>query len=642
MNRPRHFAERLFIVSLIGLAGCLLYNILAYTPFRGVTATPERALTLGQRVTYQRAIEEVYWRHRTWPATEAGSKPMLDQVMPPAQIREKVEDYLRKSAMLEDYWQVPVTGRMLQEEIERMASHTMRADMLKELWAALDSDPLIIAECLARPILVERLYTEIAVKDYTTAQTGLRQAVWRGSDKPTSVMNLGWRPMAGYEYRLPAVAGQATCNVAGWTMTTTFGAPSTRYGHTAVWTGSEMIVWGGYSNGAYLNTGGRYDPATDIWTAVTTGDAPTGRRYHVAVWTGSEMVVWGGSNRSSIFLNTGARYNPMTDFWTPTSTAGEPGGRYAHTAVWTGREMIVWGGLVNSTLTNTGGRYDAYTDSWRDLSTPTALAGRRYHTAVWTGSEMIIWGGEGNTQLNTGGRYNPANDSWTLTSTAGAPVGRDSHTAVWTGSEMIVWGGSNTTSPYYMGTGGRYNPATNRWSQVTASGGPSARSDHTAIWTGDKMIVWGGVSSSGSLNTGGAYAPATDSWSPTATSSAPAARYFHTAVWTESEMIVWGVSGTAGGRYCAGAGGGSQCTYSISPTNAAFPPGGGSGRVSVSAPAECNWTATTSDEWITITQASGSGNGTVTYTVQPTADFATRRGTILIGNQVLTVKQKRR
>ena len=37
--------------------------------------------------------------------------------------------------------------------------------------------------------------------------------------------------------------------------------------HTAVWTGSEMIVWGGYyaSYPYRLNTGGRYDPATDNW-----------------------------------------------------------------------------------------------------------------------------------------------------------------------------------------------------------------------------------------------------------------------------------------------------------------------------------------------------------------------------------------
>ena len=56
-----------------------------------------------------------------------------------------------------------------------------------------------------------------------------------------------------------------------------------------------MIVWGGYFNGSgYLNTGGRYNPSTDSWTATSTTNAPDGRACHTAVWTGSEMIVWGG------------------------------------------------------------------------------------------------------------------------------------------------------------------------------------------------------------------------------------------------------------------------------------------------------------------------------------------------------------
>ena len=52
-----------------------------------------------------------------------------------------------------------------------------------------------------------------------------------------------------------------------------------------------MIVWGG---GASINTGGRYNPATDSWTATSTTNAPEGRYYHTAVWTGTTMIVWGG------------------------------------------------------------------------------------------------------------------------------------------------------------------------------------------------------------------------------------------------------------------------------------------------------------------------------------------------------------
>ena len=57
-----------------------------------------------------------------------------------------------------------------------------------------------------------------------------------------------------------------------------------------MWTGSEMIIWGG----SQLNTGGRYNPSTDSWAATSTTNAPSARQDHTAVWTGSEMIIWGG------------------------------------------------------------------------------------------------------------------------------------------------------------------------------------------------------------------------------------------------------------------------------------------------------------------------------------------------------------
>src|SRR4030095_4960780 len=81
-------------------------------------------LTFADRVAYHRAIEEVYWRHRIWPKERHDPKPPLDKVMSQAQIEEKVEDYLRNSQALEDYWQRPITPDQLQVEMERMASHT--------------------------------------------------------------------------------------------------------------------------------------------------------------------------------------------------------------------------------------------------------------------------------------------------------------------------------------------------------------------------------------------------------------------------------------------------------------------------------------------------------------------------------------
>ena len=74
--------------------------------------------------------------------------------MSQAQLEKKVTDYLQKSQALEDYWQQPITADQLQVEMDRMAQHTKQPEVLRELFAALGNDPFVIAECLARPVLV--------------------------------------------------------------------------------------------------------------------------------------------------------------------------------------------------------------------------------------------------------------------------------------------------------------------------------------------------------------------------------------------------------------------------------------------------------------------------------------------------------
>jgi hypothetical protein len=126
--------------------------------------------------------------------------------------------------------------------------------------------------------------------------------------------------------------------------------------------------------------------------------------------------------------------------------------------------------------------------------------------------------------------------SWTPTSLTGAPTARASHVALWTGSKMIVWGGTGTG---FSNNGGLYDPAANVWTAMTTTGAPGATGSQTAVWTGSRMVVWGGFGG-GFAGTGGLYDPATNKWSAISSSGAPAARERHTAVWTGSKMIVWG------------------------------------------------------------------------------------------------------
>lgn len=346
-----------------------------------------------------------------------------------------------------------------------------------------------------------------------------------------------------------------------WSSVSTNGAPAAREQHSAIWTGTKMIIWGGIfveptGWGAvitHFNSGGSYDPAANTWSAVSTVGAPTGRYKHTAAWTGTRMVIWGGTEDNDGYLNTGGRYDPSANTWASVTTSGAPTARWEPTSVWTGSRVLVWGGYADDPDRHpaVGGSYNPANNTWTNMSVMPAISepgARRNATALWTGSEMIIWGGENDASyLRSGGRYNPAGNSWTSLSMSNAPAARVDHTAVWTGTEMLVWGGYNGQM---LGSGGRYNPALNTWSPISTNTAPSARRAHTAVWTGDAMIVWGGYTSQAKrntfLDTGGRFDPGTDRWSQTSTNRSPEARAGHTAIWTGNEMVIWGGYFTTG------------------------------------------------------------------------------------------------
>ena len=299
------------------------------------------------------------------------------------------------------------------------------------------------------------------------------------------------------------------------------GEPSSRSGHAMVWTGKEMIVWGGFGgvwgNDTIHDDGARYNPSGDTWKPMTTKNAPSARVDFPAVWTGREMLLWGGFTdthsryqgyHAHAQLNTGGRYAPSSDSWKSITAAGAPSKRCCHTLVWTGKEAIVWGGCNATRALNDGARYNPSHDSWKPISADGAPSPRLGHVAFWTGKEMIVWGGttrETDTQgtyFENGARYDPQMDTWRPMSTLGAPKGRVIGTAVWTGTEMIVWGGANDAQAQegaagfdpnrYIGTGARYNPATDTWTEMTLNGAPSPRVAPSGVWTGEGLLFFGG------------------------------------------------------------------------------------------------------------------------------------------------------
>ena len=638
------------------------------------------SLSMEDRVQGMRAVEEVYWSHREWPAGNAGAKPSLETVLPPSVIEGRAHDALRLSTALRQIWERPITSEMLQAEMDRMAIETRDPDMLGELWAALGNDPALVAECLARPLLADRLVRsayafdkrfhgavreqaeqELAAVASPAGLKGLsgryREAVWvrrdaspgrSQGDRRANVLNaeewsaleerlaaafgLGagmtlpvgvvsplredetrfyvlavlagdgasitvasavwdkrpfdqwWREAKG-NFKAEADAGTEgasyslsglrsyTCSDNQWSNFPS--PPSGRWGHIARWISPYLVVWGGQDAVGMLNTGGRYNPTTDTWAPTAQSGAPSARTRHAAATEGTTLMVWGGYDGSG-YLNTGGIYNPGTDVWVATDATGAPTARGDHAMTYvniTGlgsQWFMLWGGE------NAGGYvadWKVYVPSnqpgsrWVDLApTGSAPAGRKQHTLTTvTGFGAVVWGG-----LNAGGALNSgaylhydSGFKWVTVNTSDpdAPAARYNHTAVYSGTKVIIWGGRDGSG--VLNTGGQWVPSIlgGSWDPVTATGTPAGRQGHTAVWASSRMVVWGGMDLGGATytGTGGRYTPAAGggSWEPVTTTGAPTARAYHAAVSNGTTMIVWGgretgLSGplvTTGGRY---------------------------------------------------------------------------------------------
>lgn len=350
-----------------------------------------------------------------------------------------------------------------------------------------------------------------------------------------------------------------------------------------MWTGSEMIIWGGraflelkagddraptgYSydprtgkrtpivDERYLD-GAAYDPTTDSWRKLRPAPIEEGEA-HRAVWTGREMILWVTGDTAALL---GVAYDPAANTWRniPPHPFGDA---FAYATVWTGKEMVIAAGIdYSGKRPPQGAAYDPAADTWRKLP-DSSLAPPDWTNGVWAGGEMVVWGGggacEGCPPWSGGFAHDPESGSWRKLPQA--PIEeRADFQATWTGRELIVWGGQ--AGPYGRADGAAYIPANDAWQRIDRS--PlDPRYWATSLWTGEEVIIWGGYNGYAPEGArrifadGAAYDPPTDTWRTLAT--APLLpRCGHSAVWTGTDLIVWGGTehcGSVGPRLADGA-----------------------------------------------------------------------------------------
>lgn len=213
---------------------------------------------------------------------------------------------------------------------------------------------------------------------------------------------------------------------------------------------------------------------TRYWKRMRSDGAPTPRIQHTAVWTGQQMIIWGGCDMHGVeyqycheLKGDGRRYDPVNDEWLPMSDNGAPSPRRHHSAVWTGTHMIVWGGQHHQEFLKTGALYDPANDTWHDMNwiAPTP---RARHVAVWTGAKMLVWGGGFLEESvwnypSDFGEYFPdpsgeGRDHWLVPDMTAYPDVAKDLTGIWAGDRFIVWGGNNRHEVYFDRGGTYWTP----------------------------------------------------------------------------------------------------------------------------------------------------------------------------------------
>ncbi|HLG08765.1 MAG TPA: hypothetical protein VI409_08890, partial [Gaiellaceae bacterium] len=327
-----------------------------------------------------------------------------------------------------------------------------------------------------------------------------------------------------------------------------------RLGPAAVWTGTEMIIWGGAARSGEIERGyegAAYNPATRTWRTIAASPPGVQGGGAGVVWTGDEMVVWASNSPDGPV--DAAVYDPSTDSWRRLP-AGPLGKREGYASAWTGEELIVVGGSLGDTLAKPiAAALDPRTGSWRLLSALNRITGLMPSPGlVWDGHEAFVMGsvcaervpGALTTSCSpTLLAYDPATDALRTIDLAKAPIAPQQQLKLIgvSGTDLVFATEALAKLRIFIV---RYDLTTGSWSRKGAFAPfpvPVGAYTQTA-WLGDRYVAADG--SSGLQ----IYSLDTDTWQTITPGPSPLnSREGSAIVWTGTDLIAW--SGTVYERF---------------------------------------------------------------------------------------------
>lgn len=208
----------------------------------------------------------------------------------------------------------------------------------------------------------------------------------------------------------------------------------------------------------------------------------TPRGGHSVVWSGSEMIIWGGAadENSRTQFDDGAAFNPATNSWrmiSPSPLAG----RMNHHAAWTGSEMLI----VSGRGRRDGAAYDPVSDTWRQIAdAPFSVPYEwitEFSSSVWIGDRLVVW----DVQQDAVAAYSPQDERWEMLPPVG--IGAVRGVLRWTGRHLIALGIDFDGPGMDQLEGARFDGL--GWAPIPSPGSSSIRPMLSA-WAGSSLIVW--------------------------------------------------------------------------------------------------------------------------------------------------------
>ena len=309
-----------------------------------------------------------------------------------------------------------------------------------------------------------------------------------------------------------------------------------------VWTGDEMLVWGGVTRGHAIvanRDGAAYDPVSGAWRRIANAPAGVlGGGGSAAAWTGDLAIFWAGNSPDG--PARGAVYDPAGDAWRKLPQ-GPVGPREGYVSAWTGEELLIIGGTSGDGFASPVAASVTPDGRWRPLPALNGLEALIPSAAIWDGERVFITGlwfhcpELGSTCTDAEWvvlALDPATDAL---ETIAPPTAAPLRAVGSTGSEM-AFVASGTRSRIFL-----YDPATDAW----RSGGPGpcalARGGQHA-WLGDRLVQ---ACDGRRLQL---YDTRTDAWSVIRAGDSPFNRFTGSAIaWTGRRLIAW--SGVAFRRF---------------------------------------------------------------------------------------------